>query len=356
MAKGSNGDIVVREERDEITLEKSWRSSSAFFMVLWSVFWNIGMLAVIANMGFAALAVPHVWIGLGAAYYTSTLLLNKTKVTANNQKLLVEHGPLPWFGNKVLSAEDVDQIYVRERITRGKNGTSISYEVRAKMTDGKDQKLLGAGVIKKPYDAQVVEKKLEDFMGVPDYRVEGEFAGKTKALKEDTRRKEPQRRLDAANLVLENLKNDYMLDFKNQTWTVSYNIQYDWQNMTTEKFYQLTGLLGEMLLYIKKDFGVYEPYVEEPLLNHSLATFGSIDMDRLPTQIEHEGAFYFRDSSQLGKAFRNGNKQAVEVLQLFYLTEDHKGSMRIVQEKGNAPKVYLGQQEGIGLFYNILPA
>lgn len=325
-------------------------------MVIWSVFWNLGMIGLIAKLGAAALFVPHVWVGAAAAYYTTTLLLNKTTVTANDQKLLVKHGPLPWFGNKQLDAEDVEQIYVREHVKREKNGPRISYEVRAKLTDGKDEKLLGSGIIKEPYDAQVVEKKLENFMGIPDYRVEGEFAGRNKALKEDTRRKEPQRKLDAANLALENLKNDYMLDFQNQTWTVSYRMQYDWQNMTSENFYQLTSLSGEMLLYMKKDFGVYEPFIERTLLNHSLSNFGSIDMSRLPTQIEQDGEFFFRESSQLGKAFRNGNKVGVEVLQVFYLTENHEKSLRIVQEKGNSPKVYIGQQEDSGLFYNILPA
>ena len=101
--------------------------------------------------------------------------LNRTVVTVLSGQLEVHHEPLPAPGNVRLSVHDLEQLYTKERVSHTKNGTSISYELRANRRDGTDIKLIGG--LDRQDQAAYMEQQIEAFLGIKDRRVSGEARG-----------------------------------------------------------------------------------------------------------------------------------------------------------------------------------
>ena len=103
-------------------LRARWLNASVLFMLIFAVGWigtlSIGAIQSVRDgdlMGLATLAVlPHSWIGVGLAYYVLASLLNTTEIRLQNDRLLVRHGPMPWWGQRDLDVTQVDQLYVQK--------------------------------------------------------------------------------------------------------------------------------------------------------------------------------------------------------------------------------------------------
>ena len=156
-----------------------WFSVIAFFLVPFTLFWN-GIMSVAAfgvSEGMThperllfGLLVPHVWVGIGLAYYCVALFVNSTTVNLSEGTLHVRHSPLPWRGTKAIPAREVKQLFVLEK--RGSKG-SISYELCALMADGKKQSLVSG--LAAEGEARFLEVKLEQAMNIVDQAVAGEL-------------------------------------------------------------------------------------------------------------------------------------------------------------------------------------
>ena len=156
-----------------------WLSVAALFLVPFTLFWNGIMLTMAFGMSdglkdplklLFALLIPHVWIGIGLAYYCVALFLNSTTVKVIDGQLHVKHGPLPWRGTKAIPVRDLQQLFVVEK--RGSKG-SISYELCALMRDGRRQSILTG--LTSDGAARFLEVRLEQVMNITDQAVEGEL-------------------------------------------------------------------------------------------------------------------------------------------------------------------------------------
>ena len=156
-----------------------WFNLTALFLVPFTLFWNGIMLGMATGVteGFThperllfGLAVPHVWVGVGLAYYCLCLFLNSTTVALKEGTLTVQHSPLWWRGNRKLNAGDLQQLFVVEK--RGSKG-SVSYELCALSRDGKRQTLL-TGLGDEP-SARFLEVRLEQALNLADQAVAGEL-------------------------------------------------------------------------------------------------------------------------------------------------------------------------------------
>ena len=132
-------------------------------------------IAISQRVWFRALfATGHAAIGLGLTYGTIAGFVNRTLIRISPSQLTVGHGPLPWWGNKQLDATGIAQVYCKERVSRGRNGTSITYAVHAALRDGADAKLVDA--LDSPEQALYLEQEIERFLGIKDVPVRGELA------------------------------------------------------------------------------------------------------------------------------------------------------------------------------------
>lgn len=124
--------ITVQQEMDYLLIEKKWSRTTAIFLILFSIIWN-GMIWGIfipssygADFTFNLFLIPFVLIGIFVAYMGFGNLLNTTIIRVDNEALDIKHVPLP-FPSKRIAVSDIQQLYTRQRISRGKNGTTVSY-------------------------------------------------------------------------------------------------------------------------------------------------------------------------------------------------------------------------------------
>lgn len=148
----------------------------AFFCVAWDgflLFWYGMALGPNAPWIMTIFPLAHVAIGVGLTYFTLAGLFNRSWIKAANGVISVLHGPLPWLGNQVLPCTEIDQLFCREKVTQGKNGPNIRYEVWACMRDGSNKKLLGGTLTDE--QAIYIEQRLEKALGITDRPMPGEM-------------------------------------------------------------------------------------------------------------------------------------------------------------------------------------
>jgi hypothetical protein len=170
---------IVRRH-DGIALVRHWRGWRTIFFTAFAVAWNgflvvwYSMAAATGNTSMMLFPLLHVAVGLGLAYYVVASWVNRTYVAATGSKLAVRHEPVPWFGKRDLDAHRVEQLWSKERIHRTKNGTRRSWELRARMRDGADVKVVGG--LDAVEQALFLEQELEKWLGCEDAKIAGEVS------------------------------------------------------------------------------------------------------------------------------------------------------------------------------------
>ncbi len=169
--------FLVSEEPGALRIQWRWFRPSALFLVGFCVFWD-GFLVVWYAGAFASgstvmalFPLLHVAAGVTISYVTLATLLNRTVVEARPRELSIVHGPIPWKG-ALLLREDVAQLYVEENVSRGKNGTTVTWGLSAVLRSGKRQKLLTG--LEEKAQALYLERALEARFGIVDQPVTGE--------------------------------------------------------------------------------------------------------------------------------------------------------------------------------------
>ena len=170
----------VAQEGADLLITYRWFSAGFVFLLFFCLFWD-GFLAVWyylafvkgGPLGMKLFPLIHVAAGIGLTYFTLAGFVNRTIVRASSGELAIRHLPLPWPGNKVLSRADVEQLFCEEKMSRGRNGTSVAYQVSAVMRGGSRVKLVSG--LASPEQALFIEEQIEGFFGIKDRPVAGEM-------------------------------------------------------------------------------------------------------------------------------------------------------------------------------------
>lgn len=83
------------------------------------------------------------------------------------------HGPLPWLGNKDLDGSNLKQLYSKEKISQGRNSTTITYEVHALTANGRNEKRVSG--LDSSEQALYIEQEIERYFRVEDTPVRGQI-------------------------------------------------------------------------------------------------------------------------------------------------------------------------------------
>ncbi|MFT6557630.1 hypothetical protein [Sneathiella sp.] len=164
-----------------LEISRRWRGITAVILTGFCVFWWFILLKILPelfsnetqfSLG-SLIPIPHFLAGVGMGYFALASWFNTSYIYADHSNMEIMHKPFPWFGAKKIEVSQIGQIYVKKKVSRSKNSTSVSYEVRAKMHSGKDIKIL-SGL---PNDRQAiyVEQQLEEYLQIEDKRVRGEY-------------------------------------------------------------------------------------------------------------------------------------------------------------------------------------
>jgi hypothetical protein len=171
-----------RVERPGSGLRITWRWFTpaalflAFFCVLWDGFlvaWYGVALTGRAPLAMVLFPLVHVAVGIGLTYVAVALFVNRTVVSVEKGTVAIRHSPLPWAWNRTLARGDVAQLFCTEKVKRGENSTTVTYEVNVVLGSGRR-----LAVVKglEQDQALYVEQVLERQLGIGDRPVAGELA------------------------------------------------------------------------------------------------------------------------------------------------------------------------------------
>ena len=174
----------MEEYGGELRISWGWFQWSALFLIPFCIAWNaflIGWYSMAMGdhgppgaMKFVMLVFPlaHVAVGLGLFYGCLLMLVNSTTVRVMFGQFEIRHGPIPYPGNRTISVDDIDQLYVKHERNVGKDSTSHNYPLLARLKSGQEIKLL-------PHNGEVevaraVEQLVENHLNIKDQHVPGE--------------------------------------------------------------------------------------------------------------------------------------------------------------------------------------
>ena len=162
-----------------IEIVRTWFGMQTLFLTAFAVFWDGFLFFWYSNIPedgplmVVLFPLLHVAVGVGVSYYALTGWFNRTHIYVGQGRLGVRHGPLPWPGNKEIDAHDVKQLYAKEKISRSRNSTTVTYELRAVTKSGRNVKLVGG--LESQEQAIFIEQKIERYLRIEDAPVPGEI-------------------------------------------------------------------------------------------------------------------------------------------------------------------------------------
>lgn len=179
--------LQVEEWGDELRISWRWFQLAGLFLIPFCIAWNaflIGWYSMAFSdigppgpMKFIMLVFPlaHVAVGLGLLYACLVLLFNSTSIRVAQGRLEIRHGPIPAPGNRIVSVDDIEQLYVKHERHPGKNSTTHQYPLLARLKSGQQIKLLPK--ISDLDVSRAVEQLIEAHLRIEDNSVPGEHRG-----------------------------------------------------------------------------------------------------------------------------------------------------------------------------------
>lgn len=342
--------LEVYEDRNALAITLKWFTPIAIFLLFFTIVWD-GFLVFWYSLAFSGEApwimglfpVVHVAVGVYLTYYTLCLLFNKTFIDIAGNYLTVVHKPIPWWrGNRKVPVNAISQLYVVEKKSSGKNGTTYTYELRAKMYDQNDIEILaldGASA----EDVQRIEGHLEKFLGINDEPVKGEYGrGDMPLLPVVQPRRQARNFADPALSTVYLAREGSDIDLKNEGLQVGSIVQFDWDDGNSDKLLQLISPEGEeRLLFLEQKNALLKAYQEREL-NLFETNLPRFQLDNPPASIKVGEAEYFPTHFKTGKYFSTGSASSVDVKQWHYATRNQLSFLRIVNF-GQSLNLYQGE-------------
>lgn len=331
-----------------------------FFFIAWDAFLVFWYAIGLADGIWIMLLFPivHVAVGIGGTYYVLAGFLNTTTVEVTPSRLLLRHHPLPWLGgNKAIDLHQVTQFYVKEKITKGKNGTQRNYQLRYLDEAKNDKKVFPFGMSMEVEEVQQMERLIEDFLGIRDFYVEGEYANKSI---QTTTSQQPfrfpqhkQANHDPLTRTIFDLRLGSMVDYDGQSWEAREQWQYDAENQDVYQAFRLVSGTDEQLLFFKT--GSRDLLLkEEKILSFQVRT--RTPLYQLPEEAEVGGVAFRKAFTTLTTKFdKRKNTPLFEAKLVFYHAEDESQLLRLEMHGNSINAVYLGRLVDADAFTQVLP-
>lgn len=166
--------IIIDKKPEGLRLVKSYRTAHLWFILPFTLFWNgivffMFFMNIIVDMAipfpFSLIFLTHGSVGLYLLYYSLTMLFNKTEIALEYGSLTVKDAPLPMGNTRTLSTADIEGFYVLEKAGYNHQRRN-TYEVRAKLLDGRSVKILKR--IHTYQECEFIVKKFNDAIGFID--------------------------------------------------------------------------------------------------------------------------------------------------------------------------------------------
>ncbi len=172
--------LEVRDQGTSLEIVRRWSGWERIPFTLCAVavdgfvlYWDTVMdnLGAIDTGGGKPMAVI---LSLLLTYIALIRWFNRTHIQIDRDKLTIQHKPLPYFGNKTVSASAITQCYAKQIVTTvGTDRGPVTYEVRARTRSGREMKLVGG--LESAEQALFIEQAIERYLNIEDAPVKGEM-------------------------------------------------------------------------------------------------------------------------------------------------------------------------------------
>ncbi len=156
-----------------------WFTAGKLLLIPFAIAWNAFLvnwyrMALSSDMPWIMVIIPmvHVAAGVAISWIAIANLVNRSWITIRGGTLQVRHGPLPWWPMPTLPARSIEQLYCTKKVRRSKNGTTVTYELRAVTRDHAGRLLLGG--LDRLEQALWLEQEIERRLDIRDRPVAGE--------------------------------------------------------------------------------------------------------------------------------------------------------------------------------------
>jgi hypothetical protein len=353
--------LEINQSHFALDISLRWMSPGAYFLVFFCLFWD-GFLVVWYSIAlssgetsaeFILFPLLHVAVGIGLTYYTICLFVNSTHISADERNLSVQHGPLPWpRGNKEIATRDISQLYVKESVSdKGQR----SYSLLARTQTGEDVKLI-SGIMVAAEKLLMLEETIENYLGIIDQRVTGEFLSEQKNNPSLTRNPATaptaspgygeKRGIEKADL-------GHFVTYERHTFEVTHVTTYHWNNGDIDRMLQLAAANGQQtLVYIAQNKGLFQTFLE---IEFNRAQQAALKFSHSPTPhaLNYDGIRFEQFSHQIGQAYLPRKATGLSAEQWIYQSSKGEERLRIVDNEG-MQSVFFGQKEIPAAFGEVL--
>ncbi|MCC5945162.1 MAG: hypothetical protein JJT94_09505 [Bernardetiaceae bacterium] len=300
--------FTISKQDDKILVRKKWYSCVYIVFAFGVVIWNSFVLLSYFFDWFIGITLVTGALGLLMTYLIACGFLNTTYIEISKQTLLITHRPLPWFGGKRIDATKIKQVFVYENLKHNDSYYELHYiDDKAHQHKILDSTAIGGGV----EGLQMLEHLIEDFLGIEDKTIEVEYeaAQKLKAKRINNRhaRHNPQLKKEDAfiHLTCYDLIKDDLLDWKNKTFKVIREVQYDWENSESHRQVQISDKQQKHLLYMIRKGAKLLIFAENRIsLNRIFPDLEQQLKDELPPpSLSYKNQTYWREQSLRGNKF-----------------------------------------------------
>lgn len=347
--------LNIEKSSNNLSIFYKWYSLKAIFITFFTIIWCSFLFFWYSMTGdapvfFQLFPIIHVSVGFFLAYLTVCLYVNTTSIEVTKLQLTIKHYPLPWFGAKTLDIKDVKQVFVREKINRGKKGSvTYTYDLFALLGTGKEIKVISGQWLDLDSDtSKEIEREIEQFLGIQDFQVAGEHQADYKKKENEVARSQ-KTHYDPIKLSLADLQKDFLVDYQQESWNVTYQIQYDWSFANTDRLLQLVNSNNvSTLVFLQKNMSVVNPWIVKEISLFDLA----VSENNLPNSFNFQTKEYRKSKSLKGKMFVDS--YGSEIKGELYLSVDERFMIMFFQDEKETT-VYHGEKENTYNFENILP-
>ncbi len=151
-----------------VVITRRWLRGKHYVLLLVFLGLSGGVAYLWATKGFEVWLLLVSLFLLSFDYQLLTMFVNRTRVSANRERIEVSHGPLPSLQgrNRTLASSDVKQLFAVK--------TGAFFAVAAHVSNGSSVNLVTPLVSAE--QALFVEQQIENALGIGDYEVAGELS------------------------------------------------------------------------------------------------------------------------------------------------------------------------------------
>lgn len=180
--------VTVEQDYEGLKITRKWFNLTAIFLTIFCLFWDGFMVmwfAISISTGayeMAAFGSIHAIVGICITYWCIALYLNKTTITVSSYLIKVHHSPLPFPGSKEHNIDQLNQVFIKERVRTSHSSGEYSsssryYTYDIYILDGNNKETKILSNLNDKSQALYIEQEIEKYLDIEDRYVPGSIRG-----------------------------------------------------------------------------------------------------------------------------------------------------------------------------------